>query len=59
MKDLPSPSLHIDDISLEVTDKNENLGITTIRILSCPFISALFIKVLMFDSGIMPVLDTV
>ena len=27
MKHLPSPSLHIDDISLEVTDKVKNLGV--------------------------------
>ena len=45
----PSPSLHINDISLEATDKVKNLGSPSIRIFLCPFLSALSVKILMFN----------
>ena len=42
-KHLPSPSLHIDDISLEATDKVKNLGVTIDKNLSMSFfISSLY-----------------
>ena len=40
-KYVPSPSLHINDISLEATDKVKNLGVTIDKILSLSFLSAL------------------
>ena len=60
MKHLPSPSIHIDDISLEATDKLKHLGVTIDKILSLSFfISSLSVKVLMVNFKKLPALDIV
>ena len=40
-KNFPSPSLHINDISIEATAEAKILGSTSIIIFSCPILSAL------------------
>ena len=58
-KHLPSPSLYIDDISLEAMDKVKNLGVIINKNLSVYFLSALSVKILMFNLEKLPALDIV
>ena len=48
-KCVPAPSLHINDVSLEATDKVKNLGVTIDKNISLSFLSALSVKILMFN----------
>ena len=56
---LLSSSLHIVDISLDATGKVKNLAVTLDDNLSMSFLSAVFVKILMFNLEKLPALEIV